>query len=192
MNHKRIIAAITAQPIAAWRGSSENPRGAAADRLRKSPTPNDIPGRTSPSSTLGPPIQIIVPNLPNEIPGRIGPIRGPDNQKRIASIGSPVVFSTTRIISLKTFSLLGAVKFFGELSRMEHVRHSALEEAAQMIEDRAKELIGHQQSSWPPLKPETVAHKATGDSPLLETGEMRDSISHMVDGHEAGDRLGSR
>jgi len=32
------------------------------------------------------------------------------------------------------------------------------------------------------LAESTIAHKATGDSPLLESGAMRDSIQHTVEG----------
>ena len=64
---------------------------------------------------------------------------------------------------MKTLSLRGAVKFFGEMSGgMERVRHAALEEAAEVIEARAKALIGHQQPNWPPLKPETITRKSAG------------------------------
>jgi hypothetical protein len=48
-------------------------------------------------------------------------------------------------------------------------------------EAKAKEAIGNYSYGWPPLKPETIAHKANGDTPLLETGAMRDSISHKAE-----------
>ena len=35
------------------------------------------------------------------------------------------------------------------------------------------------------MQPETIARKTTGDSPLLETGELRDSIKWNSDKHEA-------
>jgi phage gpG-like protein len=62
----------------------------------------------------------------------------------------------------------------------------ALEQAAMLIEAEAKRVIGTYEYGWPRLKPATVARKA-GDTPLLETGEMRDSIEHSVadDGMEA-------
>ena len=41
-------------------------------------------------------------------------------------------------------------------------------------------FIGTYQTGWAPLKPETIARKADGDTPLLETGEMRDSIEHRA------------
>ena len=89
--------------------------------------------------------------------------------------------------------LLSAAAFFtgGILLEVEHAKHAGLEHAAKLIEDEAKDELGNYQGAagpygaWPPLKPETVAHKTTGDSPLLETGELRDSISHKVEGDEA-------
>jgi HK97 gp10 family phage protein len=39
---------------------------------------------------------------------------------------------------------------------------------------------GQSGDDWEPLKLETVARKARGDTPLLETGELRDSIEHVV------------
>ena len=38
---------------------------------------------------------------------------------------------------------------------------------------------------WPPLKEASVARKATGDSPLLETGELRNSIEKTIGHHVA-------
>lgn len=61
--------------------------------------------------------------------------------------------------------------------------HDALEKACVVVEDEAKSYPGEYHTGWAPLKPETIASKATGDSPLLETGEMRDSIEHTVRGH---------
>ena len=49
-----------------------------------------------------------------------------------------------------------------------------------MVKERAKGLIGHPNDSWPPLAPETLKRKDGVNTPLLETGEMRDSIEHVV------------
>lgn len=74
---------------------------------------------------------------------------------------------------------------------MPMAEHNALAEAAHIIETEAKEEIGHYQgaagpfAAWAPLKPETIAQKANGDTPLLETGEMRDSIGTVILDHEA-------
>ena len=65
-----------------------------------------------------------------------------------------------------------------------------LEEAAQIIETEAKRVIGTYEYGWEPLKPETIARKAA-DTPLYETGEMRDSIEHYVDPDRLKAEVGS-
>jgi phage gpG-like protein len=57
--------------------------------------------------------------------------------------------------------------------------HQALEIAARIVEGEAKRLIGtyNAQPRWPPLAESTLSHKAA-DTPLLETGELRNSIQH--------------
>ena len=47
---------------------------------------------------------------------------------------------------------------------------------AERVAETARNYLGEYQPGWAPLKEATIARKATGDSPLLETGEMRDSI----------------
>ena len=61
---------------------------------------------------------------------------------------------------------------------------AGLEEAAKLVEKTAKEAIGTYTFGWPPLQPETIARKGA-DTPLLETGDLQASISHVVEGHEA-------
>ena len=56
-----------------------------------------------------------------------------------------------------------------------------VEKACRMIEKEAKRVIGTYDYDWERLKPETVARKARGDTPLLETGELRRSIEHVVE-----------
>jgi phage gpG-like protein len=65
------------------------------------------------------------------------------------------------------------------------VEHAALERAAIIVETEAKRVIGTYDYDWPQLQAKTVARKANGNTPLLETGEMRDSIEHKVGEHEA-------
>ena len=77
----------------------------------------------------------------------------------------------------------GAALFVGMGLAYEKGIHDALDKACVIIEDEAKSYPGSYQTGWAPLKPATIARKATGDSPLLETGEMRDSIEHKVEGH---------
>jgi hypothetical protein len=62
-----------------------------------------------------------------------------------------------------------------------------VEKACRMIEKEAKAAIGTYKFDWTPLKPETIAHKAGGDTPLLETGELKESIEHTVQRGRASD-----
>lgn len=55
-----------------------------------------------------------------------------------------------------------------------------------MIQRKAKSFMGHEQDWWPPLQEETIARKAKGNTPLLETGELRDSIEITAPVHEGG------
>jgi HK97 gp10 family phage protein len=90
---------------------------------------------------------------------------------------------------MREFSLTEFAAFAGTLAiAVDHAQHEALEKAAVIVETEAKRVIGTYEYGWPRLAESTLKHKA-GDTPLLETGEMRDSISHQVDGHEA--RIGS-
>ncbi|OQS42337.1 hypothetical protein [Chromobacterium haemolyticum] len=73
--------------------------------------------------------------------------------------------------------------------------HEGLEKCAKRIEETAKAEIGTYQSAvgpfpaWDPLADSTEQQKAQkgypADSPLLASGDMRDSIEHVVRGHEA-------
>lgn len=74
-------------------------------------------------------------------------------------------------------------------------QHSALEKAARIVEEDAKGRIGSYQDAegpfqdWAPLAESTEAEKERlgypADAPLLRDGQMRDSIEHLVEGHEA-------
>ena len=76
--------------------------------------------------------------------------------------------------------------FFAALSRdVVKGEKAGLEKAAVIVETEAKRVMGTYDLGWPALKPETIARKATGDSPLLETGAMRESIEHEVHGRSA-------
>lgn len=88
---------------------------------------------------------------------------------------------------MRTFgSPLAFATFLTEVALIEHAANNALEKAAVIVETEAKRVLGTHDYGWPPLQPETIARKATGDSPLLETGELRDSINHNVDKSSAG------
>lgn len=85
---------------------------------------------------------------------------------------------------MKEFSLTGFAAFLGGLAEAKALNHHALESAAEIVETEAKRVIGTYDYGWPPLAESTLARKSA-DTPLLETGEMRDSIEHTVHGNEA-------
>jgi phage gpG-like protein len=76
--------------------------------------------------------------------------------------------------------LEAAVRFAATAVDIELAKRAALEEACVIVEERAKGLLGHPNDSWAPLKPETIAHKGGLNMPLLNEGNMRDSIEHIV------------
>ena len=71
-----------------------------------------------------------------------------------------------------------------QLSVMDAIETEAMDKVGALVEDTAKHAIGTYELGWTPLKPETIARKANGDTPLLESGEMRDSIGHVTQGRE--------
>ena len=82
---------------------------------------------------------------------------------------------------MKTFTLVGFVGFLGTLRlEMDHANHEALDRAGQIVRDEAQRVIGTYDYNWTPLAPSTLARKAA-DTPLLETGEMRDSVEYRAD-----------
>lgn len=82
--------------------------------------------------------------------------------------------------SLTSFAALAA----GMVATLEHEMSKALEESGQIVEKEAKRVIGTYDYNWKPLAASTLARKSA-DTPLLETGEMRESIEHTVLGHTA-------
>jgi len=56
--------------------------------------------------------------------------------------------------------------------------HEMIEEAAVFLEKEAKAVLGTYDYGWPQLQPATIARKANGNTPLIETGTLRDSIEH--------------
>jgi phage gpG-like protein len=83
-------------------------------------------------------------------------------------------------------TLLEVAAMFAEtVVAMDHIEHHCLDEGAKIFQEEAKRELGTYQQGWPLLKPATIARKTTGDSPLLETGELRDSIERDVQQHVA-------
>jgi phage gpG-like protein len=85
--------------------------------------------------------------------------------------------------SIKSF-----VGFLAVIEAKSHHHHEALEKAAKLVEEEAKHAIGTYEFGWPRLAESTLAKKGA-DTPLLETGSLRDSYTHEVHGNEA--RIGS-
>ncbi len=98
---------------------------------------------------------------------------------------------------MSVFSLFDIAAEFEVMSlAIVEEQQESLEKSAKVVEDRAKEIIGHYQADtgpfdqWRPLAADTLAEKerlgyAPPDNPLLRTGEMRDSIEHTVEARRA-------
>jgi phage gpG-like protein len=83
------------------------------------------------------------------------------------------------------FSILGFVAELEMIKRDLHELEPAIiARACEMVANAAKEALGTYEFGWISLKPETIARKMRGDSPLLETGAMRDSIEWNASGNE--------
>jgi phage gpG-like protein len=83
------------------------------------------------------------------------------------------------------FSLLGFVTQLHTIDRDLHeVGPAIIARACELVARQAKRAIGKTHELWPALKPETIARKLRGNTPLLETGELRDSIEWTASGLE--------
>jgi phage gpG-like protein len=87
----------------------------------------------------------------------------------------------------KSFSALAA-HFEAVATRLPAAEHKALEEIGKTVEQKAKAKIGTEQPGWAPLAESTLADKGRQGypvpAPLLRAGELRDSISHEVEGNQ--------
>lgn len=84
-----------------------------------------------------------------------------------------------------TYTIPGFISLLGRMSAgLAGAQHHALEQAARIVETEAKRVIGTYDYGWPQLAASTLAKKSA-NTPLLETGDMRDSIEHMVIGDTA-------
>lgn len=73
-----------------------------------------------------------------------------------------------------------------QVASLPAAQHAALAEGAEIIRLEAQSYPGSYQPGWASLQPETIAHKAAGDSPLRETGELADSYgAKVVDANHA-------
>jgi hypothetical protein len=81
------------------------------------------------------------------------------------------------------FSILEAVAKFKQFEvNMGLASEAILIEIAVLIREEAKSRIGEYQAGWPPLAASTVARKGS-DKPLLDTGELKESISAHIKMH---------
>jgi hypothetical protein len=79
------------------------------------------------------------------------------------------------------FTLLEAAAKFHAMGRdMEELTPMIVEGACKMVQTEAKRVLGTHDYGWPALAPSTIAKKAKGDTPGLETGEMKDSIQYTM------------
>ena len=68
---------------------------------------------------------------------------------------------------------------------------AAVVAGCKLVQRVAKRILGHPQPDWPPLQPETIERKARGDTPLLETGKMKQSIEMAAPFREGNTVWGS-
>jgi phage gpG-like protein len=98
---------------------------------------------------------------------------------------------------MREFNILEALVKMAQIAiDVEEATHKALERASVVVEKEAKAAIGDYQpeagpfAEWAQLADSTLADKeklgyAPPDNPLVREGDLRDSIGHVVSGHEA-------
>jgi phage gpG-like protein len=98
---------------------------------------------------------------------------------------------------MREFNIMEALVTMAEIAiEVEEATHKALERAATVVEKEAQASIGTYQpaagpfAAWAQLADSTHADKeklgySPPDNPLLREGDLRDSIGHVVSGHEA-------
>ena len=83
----------------------------------------------------------------------------------------------------QTFTLLGFVAKLAAIDRDLKITNEAIvARACELVANAAKDALGTYEFGWVSLKPETIARKMRGDSPLLETAELRNSIEWQAHG----------
>lgn len=83
-------------------------------------------------------------------------------------------------MSLTSFAQLAGALV--AVASLEGPKRSAMEKACVILEDSAKEAIGTYEFGWPPLGEAAIAKH--GDTPLLDTGALKGSITHEVESGE--------
>jgi phage gpG-like protein len=74
-----------------------------------------------------------------------------------------------------------AARFAAVEADLELAREPMIAAACQMVAGRSKDLIGVPKPEWPPLAASTLERKGGVNTPLLETGALRDSIEWNAD-----------
>jgi phage gpG-like protein len=83
-----------------------------------------------------------------------------------------------------TDSMMGAaVKFTLISSAFGQFEHAALDRAGHKFVEHIRAAIGTYEYGWEPLAESTIERKASGDTPLLESGELRDSYGYEIRGN---------
>ena len=70
------------------------------------------------------------------------------------------------------------------LESLPQEKEQILRVAGAFLEGRIKEKITEGDPDWPPLRPETIKRKGSS-KPLIDTGKLRASITHKVEGDAA-------
>jgi phage gpG-like protein len=82
-------------------------------------------------------------------------------------------------------SVLSLLEMAAEMSaaaaNIEEARAEIIKGGCVILSHSAKDAIGTYKFGWPQLAPETLARKDSVNTPLLETGELRASISWIAE-----------
>ncbi len=85
-------------------------------------------------------------------------------------------------------TVLSLLQFAAKLTAAQHAVDATIPEiieaACRMLCEQAKSEIGVPGWGWPPLAPDTLARKGNINTPLLETGELQESIAWNSSGAE--------
>jgi phage gpG-like protein len=85
----------------------------------------------------------------------------------------------------QVFTLLGFVAKLKAIDADLKITSEAIvARACELVANAAKDALGTYEFGWVSLAPETIARKMRGDSPLLETGELRASIEWNSHGNQ--------
>lgn len=85
-------------------------------------------------------------------------------------------------MALSSFGALATA--LGAVAVLDHEELRAMERACVILEESAKGAIGTYEFGWPPLSESAIAKH--GDTPLLDTGALKESITHEVESGKLG------